>query len=284
MGNVQTEDRDTARRDLEARTARLYGEIHALIPSQTVAQYRALLSPDHLEVPEDFFAGARCLDAGFGGTGRALFSMVAQGAERAFGVDLSLENARSARARNASVNERIGLAVASLLALPFRDRSFDFVHCNGVLPHLRDPLTGFHELVRVLRDGGTLYVSVYGRGGLITWLALGGRAAARCIPQGWMHRLLERGLRLNGLLVGNILDVLYAPLQGRFTEAEVRRWFGEAGFADARRLRNTPWLYRGRLEHLLHASAWQPDSRLGRLLHGEGWIIMCGHRRAPGAR
>ncbi len=284
MDNVRAEDCDTARRDLEVRTARLYGEIHALIPPETVARYRALLSPDHLEVAEDFFVGARCLDAGFGGTGRALFSMVAQGAERAFGVDLSLENARNARAQNAAVRGRTSLAVASLLALPFRQGSFNFVHCNGVLPCLRDPVPGFRELTRVLRDGGTLYVSVYGRGGCITWLALAGRAAARCIPQGWMHGLLQRGLRLNGLLVGNILDVLYAPAQGRFTEAEVRRWFREAGFAEARRLRNTPWLFRGGLERLLHASAWQAGSRLGRLLHGEGWIIMLGRRPAREAR
>ena len=268
--------------DLEARTARFYGEIHALIPPETIALYRGLLSPEHLGVPENFFAGSRCLDAGCGGTGRALFSMVYHGAERAFGVDLSLENARSAQATNASVSDHISLAVASLPALPFRDRSFTFVHCNGVLPHLRDPLRGFRELVRVLQDGGTLYVSIYGRGGLIPWLALVGRATARSIPNDWMRRFLERGLRLNGLLVSNILDVLYAPVQGRFTEAEVRAWFREAGLSEARRLPNATWLFRGFLERLLHASAWRHDSPLGRLLHGEGWIIMLGRRPAPG--
>ena len=272
---------DTARRDLEARTAKLFGEIHALIPSDTVALHRGLLSPDHLEVPENFFAGIRCLDVGFGGTGHTLFSMVSQGAQRAFGVDLSLENARNALTQDGAVRDRISLAVASLLALPFRDSSFDFVHCNGVLPCLRDPRPGFSELVRVLRAGGTLYVGVYGQGGFITWLSLAGRGAARVIPQGWIKRLLERGLRLDAFLVSQVLDILYAPAQGRFTEPEVRRWFREAGFAAPRRLRNPTWLYRNFLERLLHASAWQPDSGLGRLLHGEGWIIMAARRPAP---
>ncbi len=287
MGRPPTDTRD-ARRELETRTARLYGEIHVLIPPETIALYRRLLSPEHLEVAPDFFAGARCLDAGFGGTGRALFSMVLQGAERAVGVDLSLDNARNARAQNAAVSDRASLAVASLLALPFRDGSFDFVHCNGVLHHLRDPGAGFRELARALRDGGALYVSVYGRGGLLTWLALAGRGLAHLFPRPWMRRLLESGLRLDGLLVSNILDVLYVPIQHRLKEVEVRQWFREGGLAAVRRLRNPTWLFQGFLQRLLHASAWHHDSLLGRLLHGEGWIIMIGRRPssvgAPRAR
>lgn len=284
MAKGLTDTRDAERRELEARTARLYGEIHALIPPETIAQYRGLLSPAHLEVAETFFAGARCLDAGCGGTGRALFSMVSQGAAGAVGVDLSLENARNARTQSAPMSHRIGLAVASVLDLPFPDGSFDFVHCNGVLHHTPDARAGFRELARVLRDGGALYVSVYGRGGLVAWLAGAGRGAARLIPRRWMHRFLERGLRLRRFLVSNILDALYAPVQDRFTAAEVRRWFREAGLVEARRLRNPTWLFRGILERLLHASAWQPDSRLGRLFHGEGWIIMFGRRPARGER
>jgi SAM-dependent methyltransferase len=207
--------------------------------------------------------------------------MAVQGAERAIGVDLSLENTRSARAQNARLESRIAVAAASLLALPFPDRLFDFVHCNGVLHHLADSEEGLRELVRVLRQGGTLYVSVYGRGGVITWLALAGRGAARLVPRAWARWLLQRGLRLEGLLVSNILDILYVPVQRRFTEAELRRHFRAAGLTDLRRLRNPTWLFAGRFERLLHASAWQPDSRLGRLLHGEGWIIMVGRRAAP---
>ncbi|MFA6168931.1 MAG: class I SAM-dependent methyltransferase, partial [Gemmatimonadaceae bacterium] len=44
--------------------------------------------------------------------------------------------------------------------LPFEDRSFAVVWCSEVLEHLFDPGFALHEMLRVLRPGGQLLVTV----------------------------------------------------------------------------------------------------------------------------
>ena len=50
--------------------------------------------------------------------------------------------------------------VASALALPFPDATFDFVFSQAVLEHLTDPALGVDEMVRVLKPGGVFYAEV----------------------------------------------------------------------------------------------------------------------------
>ena len=47
-----------------------------------------------------------------------------------------------------------------ITSLPFKNASFDKVICSEVLEHVPDDIRGIQELVRVLRDNGTLAVSV----------------------------------------------------------------------------------------------------------------------------
>jgi SAM-dependent methyltransferase len=44
--------------------------------------------------------------------------------------------------------------------LPFPDRTFDLIVCNDILEHLLDPLIVLKDAVRVLRDDGTVVISV----------------------------------------------------------------------------------------------------------------------------
>ena len=48
----------------------------------------------------------------------------------------------------------------NITSLPFKNASFDKVICSEVLEHVPDDIQGIRELVRVLKDNGTLAVSV----------------------------------------------------------------------------------------------------------------------------
>jgi glycogen(starch) synthase len=53
---------------------------------------------------------------------------------------------------------RLGLAVADIRALPFKDGHFDYALCIDVLPHVPAAESGMREIRRVLRRGGTLII------------------------------------------------------------------------------------------------------------------------------
>ncbi len=78
-----------------------------------------------------------------------------------------------------------GIAIASALAMPFADRSFDVVFSSNVLEHVPDPWTMADEMVRVTRSGGIVYLSYtnwlspWGGHETAPWHYLGGERAAR---------------------------------------------------------------------------------------------------------
>jgi SAM-dependent methyltransferase len=52
------------------------------------------------------------------------------------------------------------LLKGDITSLPFKDASFDKIICSEVLEHVPDDIKGIRELVRVLKDDGTLAISV----------------------------------------------------------------------------------------------------------------------------
>lgn len=83
------------------------------------------------------------------------------------GADLSIDDLCDARKRleyHDALGEHgggtWGISVANVTTLPFADEAFDLVICSEVLEHIPDDHTAIQELVRVLKPGGNLVVSV----------------------------------------------------------------------------------------------------------------------------
>ncbi len=85
----------------------------------------------------------------------------------AVGADLKFEDLTEA-AERLKLHDRLGehgggiwgLAAADVVCLPFRDDWFDLVICSEVLEHIGDYLRAMREIVRVLKPGCNLVVSV----------------------------------------------------------------------------------------------------------------------------
>ena len=109
--------------------------------------------------------GDRILDIGCG-SGRHMAETVRRPGTLTVGTDISRKDLLDARSRMAFLGEmgeirgRWALGMTDITGLPFRDGTFDLVICSEVLEHIRDHRTAVSELVRVLKPGGDLIVSV----------------------------------------------------------------------------------------------------------------------------
>lgn len=146
-------DRRTPGEVVGSRPADPAGRVERLLAGELDPAYRRRVRWLLARLP----AGpGRVLDAGTG------LGNVVHVAERSrpdlswTGVDRSGERLGRALADGVAAP----VAVADLLDLPHPDATFDAVLCSEVLEHLEDDRAALRELVRVLRPGGRLLVSV----------------------------------------------------------------------------------------------------------------------------
>ena len=242
------------------KTGAIYGSLFNNYNDRQFEESVELFSARHKKwgIDLDWFAGKTCLDAGCGG-GRFVVALARLGAKEVQGIDIT--NAAVAvaeeRIRERKLGDRAQVRQGSVLELPFPDKYFDYVVSSGVIHHTPDPKKAFGELTRVLKPGGKLFLSVYGKGGL-KWLAndIFRYTLCKIVP----FRVLEAVFKFIGVPANkryNTLDNLYVPYCFRYKEAEIRKWLTEAGFVNLRRLKFERYDY---------------EKPLARLIHGEGWI------------
>ncbi len=240
-------------------TSHLYGSLFTAYDEKRFDESVDLFTMRHKRwgIDLDWFKGKGCLDAGCGG-GRFLVALARLGAKHVCGLDISEEALAAARNRvdSRGLGDRVETRAGSVLEIPYPDATFDYVVSSGVIHHTHDPAQAFRELVRVLKPGGKLFLSVYGKGGLIWMINDIGRGIAKVIPFKLMEALWKAiGIPPNKRY--NYLDNLYVPYCYRYTEQEVRGWLTQAGFHDLRRVKFERYDY---------------ETMKSRFFHGEGWI------------
>lgn len=130
----------------------------ALTFSYTHDQRREFIRIE-LDWPADFLASRpRTLDIGCGfGLEARLLQDVVRG--EVFATDLNL-SLIAAGPRYQALPD-VHVMVASLFALPFRERSFDLVYCHGVAHHTYSTRKAFETLCRYPGSDGVIYIWVY---------------------------------------------------------------------------------------------------------------------------
>jgi ubiquinone/menaquinone biosynthesis C-methylase UbiE len=256
---------------VEIATGQLYGSIWNFMDEQAFAAFAAAHWNKfrHAGLGEDFLEGRTCLDAG-SGSGRAVRSMLQDGAAKVFAIDVGEECVRNTRERNASWGDRLVVEQGSVLALPFPDNMFDFVHCDGVLHHTSGPFAGFRELVRVAKPGAPIMFGLYGAGGFLNLGIYTARAFRQCIRR----PLVERALRLitrDPVKIYVFLDPLYVPIREVYRPREVAAWASRVGMEGLRRLEHR-YNYRG-IDRLL-----KDYNSFGRWFRGDGYLTYIGFK------
>jgi SAM-dependent methyltransferase len=107
--------------------------------------------------------GCRILDAGCG-TGRHACEAFRFRGVNVVGIDLKKEHLSQARDCLCSIQQEGNgswmTAKADVIKLPFKDEVFDIVICSEVLEHIANGESAVAELLRVLKPGKDLVVSV----------------------------------------------------------------------------------------------------------------------------
>ncbi|HEX2123681.1 MAG TPA: methyltransferase domain-containing protein [Thermoanaerobaculia bacterium] len=137
----------------------------------------------------DEMRGKRVLDVGCG-SGRFAEIALSTGA-RVVAVDYS--SAVDACRANLGDNPRLDVVQADVYRLPFRDETFDFVYCLGVLQHTPDVRKAFTSLLPPLRRGGKISVDLYPKTWMnVFWPKYWLRPLTRRMRRERLFRLVER--------------------------------------------------------------------------------------------
>tara|TARA_R110000868_G_scaffold99535_2_gene273902 strand:+ start:10179 stop:11009 length:831 start_codon:yes stop_codon:yes gene_type:complete len=149
--------------------------------------------------------------------GRQVFAM-AKTAEKVHGVDIAqtfIDTANDLKAKYGARNTEFSMSAVE--DLPFEDGKFDKLICGEVLEHVFDKDAALDELLRVLRPGGALVVSVPNLNADGTW---------------WGRLLRCIGMRSFSPIEVFSLEELAKHGDSHvreYTPAGIRAWFGARG-------------------------------------------------------
>ncbi len=225
--------------EVEQATGEHYGNLFSEFDDHHYFEEPLKLLRDRFErngIPIIDFQGKKALDAGCGG-GRYTIALKKIGFGEVVGVDISKLGLKNCRTRLAEKGiNGISYEEGTVLNLPFKDESFDFVYSNGVLHHTKDLVKGIHEVLRVLKPKGTGFLYLIENPGGIYWDII---EILRCIVKDVDFAYARKVFYMLGVPSNRrffILDHIMAPINIRSTCKEIEGWLKQAGASEIRRL------------------------------------------------
>jgi len=228
-------DRDGV--NIEKVHLELYGEVWPIFGKETLEGIKAIIHKrlKNNNLSHELFKDKDVIDFGCGG-GRFSFVANELGAKKVLGIDFNEKNVDSA---NKWVKEDglsgISFRVGTVYDCGEPDESYDVAISNGVFHIIKDPQAGYNECVRVLKDGGRLFLYVEARGGIINELQ-------STIVENIGHLPQRRALEILKLLgftdnsIINLTDFFFAFYEYVSAE-EIYNRLKRAGFAHIEELK-----------------------------------------------
>ena len=212
--------------------------------------------------PFEIFKDKVCLDAGCG-SGKFSIALKKLGAKKVIGIDLGERGLKFARKKLKQKNIKgIFYKKASLLNLPFQNKSFDLIWSNGVIHHTSNYEKCIKEFSRVLKKDGTLFLYVSGRCGLYEILQDTLRKSLVNFPKNLFIGYL-RSLNINSGRIYWITDSCFAPYNWK-SEKKVIRLLKKYNFDQIKKLK------RGlKIDHIEQISSKVPFAQIK---YGEGQL------------
>lgn len=206
--------------------------------AETEKHWSLFYSPEEVK-------GQTVLDAG---CGTGIFSIIFANhqAGKVIGIDISEGSLDTAR----GLKEKFHLDNAEfrkedMLKLPFPDESFDIVWAWGTVHHTTHPFQAIAELIRVLKNGGSLLLAVYTRTRLTflheiirktlihtpkkTWTFLSKVMAIFLAPVVFLFKKREKS-RKGEKLEELILDWYFVPIRHYYKPEEIQAFLKKHGF------------------------------------------------------
>ena len=173
--------------------------------------------------------GKKVLDMGCG-SGRFTNAFAKLGCKLAIGVDLGdhgLKVARQFAKKNKINNSKF--IKASVLNLPFKNNSFDFVFCKGVLHHTGNLSKGLFEIKRILKNESYAFIYLYGAGGVFWDTRKWMRKIISKIPIDYTIKILKDiGMPSRRTI---FVDSWYVPVEEHVNKIELENWFKKNNFS-----------------------------------------------------
>lgn len=163
------------------------------------------------------------LDMGCG-SGRFTAALARLGPKKVFGVDIGDQGIKIGKKLCKKFKlKNVVFKKSSVLKLPFKSESFDFVFCKGVLHHTGSLLKSLNEFERLIKPNGFGYLYLYGKGGIF-WYS---RKKMRQIMKNIPNKFAINVLKLYGMPAERtvFVDSWYVPIEEHVSKQFLENFF-----------------------------------------------------------